>query len=173
MPSSINLPCLFHGEENDKNVHGDEHGEALCVGLWQVQLLWKNLCASSIVMVEPAQDREGEDLPACGIWWPWLSWWLRNLLDALMRPGLVEVVHKRAQHPVELLLMEDKQMIEAFPSHAAQEAFTDGIGSWSVIGGFENLNVTGFRNPRKAHPKLAIIIPDEVLRSHAKGGGFP
>jgi hypothetical protein len=59
-------------------------GEALCVGLLQFYLLWKNLRASSIVMMEPAQDREGEDLPACGIWWQWLSWWLRNmLLDAL------------------------------------------------------------------------------------------
>src|SRR5260221_4364626 len=90
-----------------------------------------------------------------------------------MRPGLVEVVHKRVEHLVELLIMEDNQMIEALPSHTAQEAFTDGIGSWSVIGGFENLNVTGFRNPRKAHPKLAIIITDEVLRTRAIGGGFP
>jgi len=90
-----------------------------------------------------------------------------------MRPSLIEVVHKRVEHPVELLLMEDKQMIEALPSHTAQEAFTDGIGSWRVIGGFENLNATGFRNPRKARPKLALMIPDEVLRTRAIGGGFP
>jgi len=29
----------------------------------------KNLCTSSIVMMEPTQDREGEDLAAFGIWW--------------------------------------------------------------------------------------------------------
>jgi hypothetical protein len=39
-------------------------GEALCVSLLQFYLPWKNLCSSTIVMMEPAQDREGEDLPA-------------------------------------------------------------------------------------------------------------
>ncbi len=35
-------------------------------------------------MVEPAQDREGEDLTAGGIWWQWPSLWLWSLLlDAL------------------------------------------------------------------------------------------
>ena len=29
------------------------------------------------------------------------------------------------------------------------------------------------RKPREAHPKLAIVITDEVLRPHAIGGGFP
>ena len=33
----------------------------------------KNLCTSSIVMMEPTQDREGEDLAAFGIWWHWPS----------------------------------------------------------------------------------------------------
>src|SRR6266566_7918608 len=88
-------------------------GEALCVGLLQFNLLWKNLCTSSIVMMEPAQDREGEDLPACGIWWQWLSWWLRNmLLDTLMRPCSVKVHHICVEHALELLLMQDEQMIE-------------------------------------------------------------
>jgi hypothetical protein len=63
-PSALLVP---RRAENDQHMHGDEHGEALCVGLWQFFLLWKNLCASLIVMMEPAQDREGEDLPACGI----------------------------------------------------------------------------------------------------------
>ena len=58
--------------------------ETLYVGLWQFYLLWKNLCASSIVMMEPAQDREGEDLAALGICWHGSSFLLRNLLlDAL------------------------------------------------------------------------------------------
>jgi hypothetical protein len=57
---------------------------ALCAGPWQVHRMWKHLCASAIVLVEPAQDREGEDLPACGIWLQWLRWELWSLLlDAL------------------------------------------------------------------------------------------
>jgi len=52
------------------------------------------------------------------IWWQWPSFLLRNLLlDALMRPGSVEVVHIRVEHALELLLMEDQQMIEALTPH--------------------------------------------------------
>ena len=134
----------------------------------------KNLCTSSIVMMEPTQDREGEDLAAFGIWWHWPSLWLWNLLlDPLMRPGSVEVVHIRVEHPVELLLMEDEQMIEALTSYTSQEPLTDGIRSRSVIRSFENLDVTCFRNPREAQPKLAIVIPNEILRTRSIGGGFP
>src|SRR5215467_3969063 len=49
--------------EKEKRSHGDQHGETLCIGLWQVHFIWKSLCASAIVMMEPLQDREGEDLP--------------------------------------------------------------------------------------------------------------
>ena len=69
--------------------------------------------------------------------------------------------------------MEYEQMIEALTSHTAQEALTDGIGTWSVIRGFENLDATRLGNPREGHPKLAIIITDELLRSDTKSGSFP
>jgi hypothetical protein len=65
---------------------------------------------------------------------------------------------------VALLLLQDEQMIEAFTPHASQKALTDGIRSRSVIWYCENLDVTHFRNPCEAHPKLAIMITDEVLR---------
>ena len=170
-PSALHVPL---SAENDKNVHGDEHREALCVGLLQFFLLWKNLCASLIVMIEPAQDREGENLPTCGIWWQWFRWWLRNLLlDALMRSGSVEVPHICVEHALELLLMHDEQMIEALTSHTAQEALTDGIGSRSSIRSFEHLDVTGLGHPIEGHPKLAIVITDEILRPLSIGGRFP
>jgi len=72
-----------------------------------------------------------------------------------------------------LLLLEDKQVIEALPSHTPQEALTDGIGLWRVVGRFEDLDATGLGNPREGHAKLAIVITDEVLRPYTKGGGFP
>jgi hypothetical protein len=124
-------------------------------------------------MVEPTQDREGEDLAALGIWWQWPSFLLRNLLlDALMRSSSVEVVHICVEHALELLLMEDEQMIEALTSHAAEEALTDGIGPRGVIRCFENLNVTRSSKPLETHPKFAIVITDEVLRSRPIGCGF-
>ncbi len=69
---------------------------------------------------------------------------------------------------VELILMQDEQVIEALTSHTAQEALTDGIGTWGVIGGCEHLDATGLGNPREGHSKLAIVITDEVLRSLTK-----
>jgi hypothetical protein len=63
-------------------------------------------------------------------------------------------------------------MIEALTPDTAQEPLTDGIGARSVIGDFENLDVTRSSQPRETHSKLAIVITDEVLRSHPIGRGF-
>ena len=99
---------------------------------------------------------------------------LRNLLpDPLMRPGLVEVEHIRVEHPVEVLLMQDEQMIEAFTPHASEKSFTGRIHARSVIRYGEHLDVTRLRNTGEVHPELAIIITDEVLRPLAISGGFP
>src|SRR5262249_48083670 len=146
-------------------------GRVLCIGLLQFSLPWKNLRASSIVMVEAGQDREGEDLPACGIWWQWFQWRLWNLLlYALMRPGSVEVVDIGIEHALELLLMEDEQMIEALTSHTAQEALTDGIRARGVIRRFENLDSAGGGHTRKTGSKFAITIANEILWSLSISG---
>ncbi len=90
-----------------------------------------------------------------------------------MGSGSIEVVYIGVEYPVELLLIQDEQMIETLASHTSQKAFTDGIRSRGFIRCFENLDVTRLHNPREAQPKLAIIIPDEVLRLLAIGGGLP
>src|SRR5260221_8730901 len=90
-----------------------------------------------------------------------------------MRPGSVEAVPIRVEHALELLLMQDEQMIEALTPYTAEEPLTDGIRARGVIRSFKNLHVTRLRNPSEAHPKLAVVITDEVLRPHIKGGGFP
>lgn len=95
------------------------------------------------------------------------------LPDPLMRPGMVEVEDIRVEYPLKLLLMQDEQMVEAFTPHTPKKTFTDGIGSRSVIRYCENLDVTCLGNPCEAHPELAIMIPDEILRPLSKGGGLP
>jgi hypothetical protein len=90
-----------------------------------------------------------------------------------LRPGSVEVVHIRVEHTVELLLMQDQEMIEALTPYTSQKTLTDGIRARGVIRSFEHLDMTRIGNPREAHPKLAIVITDEVLRPHTKGGGDP
>jgi len=86
---------------------------------------------------------------------------------------LVEGGDIRIEDAVELLLMQDEQMIEALSPDTAQEALTDGIGAGSVIGGSEDFNVARCCDSGERGSKFVIVIPDEVLRSRAKGSGFP
>ena len=69
--------------------------------------------------------------------------------------------------------MQDEQMIVALTPDTAEEPLTHGIRAWDVSRSFKNLDVTCLHNPSEAHSKLAIVITDEVLRPHTKGGGFP
>jgi hypothetical protein len=69
--------------------------------------------------------------------------------------------------------MQDQEMIEALTPYAAEEPLTDSIRARGVRRSFQNLDVTRLRNPSEAHPKLAIVITDEILRPHTKSSGFP
>ena len=62
-----------------------------------------------------------------------------------------------------LPLLQDQQVIEAFLTNTSLEAFTDGIGSGSVNGGFEQPDATGSRHTSEARPKFGIVIPNQVL----------
>ena len=90
-----------------------------------------------------------------------------------MRSCLVEVRHIRIEDPLELLLLKDQQVVEAFLPHAPQEAFTDRIGSGSVIRSLENLDITRCRHPSKTWSKFAIVITNQILRCLPIRRGFP
>ena len=68
--------------------------------------------------------------------------------------------------------MQNQQVIEAFLTHAPQEALTDGIGSRGMNRRFEDLDRARFRHTSKARPKFAIVIPNQILGSLSIGGGF-
>src|SRR5690242_20306171 len=80
-----------------------------------------------------------------------------------MRSCLVEVGDIGIEHALELLLLNNQQMIQAFLSDAPQEALADRIGSWSVIRRFENLDTTCPRHPSRAGTKFAVVITNQVL----------
>ena len=58
-------------------------------------------------------------------------------------PGSIEVLHIGMKDAVQLLLLQDEQVIETFATHTAQKPFTDGIGAWRVIRGFQDLDAAG------------------------------
>ena len=88
-------------------------------------------------------------------------------------PGSIEVLNIGSQDSLELLLLQDEQVIETLATHTQEKAFTDRIGSWCMIRRFQDLDATRLGNPREAHTKFALIIPDEVFRTYAKGDGLP
>ena len=125
-------------------------------------------------MVEPTQDRNSDHLALRMLRGP--RHFTRDgylLLDALMRSCLVEVRYIRIEDALELSIMKDQQMVEAFLPHTPQEALTDRIGSGSVIRSLENLDATCRRHPDETGSKLAVVITNQILRCLPIRGSFP
>jgi hypothetical protein len=55
-------------------------------------------------------------------------------------------------------------VIETLAPHTSQKPLTDGLCARGVRRSFENLNAARMRNLSQAHPKLAVVITDGVLR---------
>src|SRR5258708_1700883 len=84
-----------------------------------------------------------------------------------MGSSLVEVDSIGIEEPMELLLMEDQEMIQAFSPHTSQEAFTDAIGSRRSVWRAKDFDVTCCGHSCKMLPEFAVIIPDQI------GWGLP
>ncbi len=115
--------------------------------------------------MQSTQDWQGEDLTSLVIQRNRLpiSFW-DLLSDSLMWSGLIEVLDIGTQETMQLLLLQDEQVIETLATHAAQKAFTDGIGPWCVVGRFQYLDAAGCGYARETGSKLVITITDEILR---------
>jgi hypothetical protein len=115
--------------------------------------------------VQSSQDREGEDFATLVIRRDRYTIQFWDLLfDALMRPGLIEVLHISPKDTIQLLLLEDEKMIKAFSPHTPQKSFTDRIGSRSMIRRFEHLDAAGCGYTSETGSKFAITITNEIVR---------
>ncbi len=71
-------------------------------------------------MVQPTQDRMSDHLVACILGGKSQSGPFRDLLpNPLMRSSTVKVFYIGIEHALELLLLEDQQMVQAFLSDCA------------------------------------------------------
>src|SRR6266516_2138533 len=96
-----------------------------------------------VVMVQPTHDRKSDHLVPCILSARNRSVVFRYLLpNPLMGSCLVKVRHIGIEDALELPLMEDQHMVQAFLSDTPQEALADGIGSGCMIRCFQNLNPT-------------------------------
>src|SRR3989442_1918027 len=126
-----------------------------------------------VVVVESTHDRKSNRPVACVMRGKSGSARFRNLLvNPLMRSCLVEVGDIAIEHALELPLMQDQQMVQAFLPNTPQKAFADGVGAFRMNRRFEDLDGARFRYTSKTRPELALVITDQVLRGLSIRGGF-
>jgi hypothetical protein len=70
-----------------------------------------------------------------------------------MRSGSVEIVNVLLYYPVEMPLIEDDHVIQAFTSNTPQKTFTHGIGSGSANGRSQDVD------PARCTGKFDTIFP--------------
>src|SRR5436190_20599182 len=80
-----------------------------------------------------------------------------------MGAGLVEIENILLEEAMELLLMQDQEVIQAFSSHTPQKTFTDRIRVGSSIRCSKYLDPSGCGHERKTQPKFTVIMPHEAF----------
>ncbi len=90
-----------------------------------------------------------------------------------MWPCSIEICHVRSECTVELSLVEDKKVIQAFPTNALEKPFTWCIRSWCMIGRSEEFDVAGCCHTSQAGAELAIVITDQIRWYLPVGSRFP
>ena len=128
----------------------------------------------AVVMVQSTHDRTSNHLVPCILRGSNRSEAFRNLLrNPLMGSCPIEVGDIGIEHALELLLIQDQQVVQAFLSDAPQKAFANGIGSGSVTRGLEKLDATGRCHSAETGSILAVVITDQILGCLPIRGRFP
>src|SRR5437764_1616161 len=81
-----------------------------------------------------------------------------------MRSSLMKVQDRSMEKPVELPLLEDQEMIQAFSPHASQKTFTDRIRSRCSLRRPKLFDATCRCHLCEIRTNFLVIIPDEVFR---------
>ena len=111
--------------------------------------------------MEPAEDRYALDAA------DWLRWpWERLLLgEALVRACLIVELHERGDEAPQVVLVEDKDVIEEFASQRADEPFGNGVHVGCMDRGAYDLRVDAGEDTGEPGAELRIVVANEHLRS--------
>jgi hypothetical protein len=82
------------------------------------------------------------------------------LRQALMRTVVVEKPHVFAQDAPQVGLAKDQDMVEAFPTNAAQKPLAGGILPGSAVGRPQLRDPARRRDPGKRWAVLAVVVAD-------------
>jgi transposase len=124
---------------------------------------------SSIIVMQAAQDREGNDW-RCRMQRSQMSRRFRDrLLNALVWPRRVKVCAVRPEHAAQLALVQDEQVVEARAPDAAEEPLADGIGARGPHGRPQHLAAAPRRDARELRAKRGVVVTDQEARPRAEG----
>ena len=90
-----------------------------------------------------------------------------------MRSRAVEICDVLSDDTMEMAFTQNEDMIQAFASHAPNEALANRIGLGCLHWGFKHLYLTVLGDSGKTPPLLLVIISDQKSRSLRIGRGFP
>ena len=75
---------------------------------------------------------------------------------------LIEIDHIGFEETMELLLMKDQEMIQAFSPHAPQKTFTDGIRLGGPVRRAKDFDASCYRHAGKTRPECAVMISKQI-----------
>ncbi len=94
----------------------------------------------------------------------------RDLLrQTLVGTLAVEILDILADHPVEMARPEQDHVIQALAADRAEEPFAIGIGTRGVKGRLEDRNPGSFGDCGKVHPKLDVVVADQIPGRKSEG----
>ena len=121
-------------------------------------------------MMEATKNWEGEEVlavatPRMG---KRLTFWY-SLVDTLMWPRAVEILHILVQNTPQMSLADDHDVVKAFAADASEQSLTDGIRPWCFERRSKYLDPAAHRDSREVLTILRVIIPDQVFGRLAEG----
>src|SRR5882672_10675791 len=87
-----------------------------------------------------------------------------------MRTAVIKEGDILPDHPSNMPLAEDQDMIQAFAPNTAKKAFTQRIGTRCLERGMEQFNVSTRDGPFKQQPILVIIVANQKAWPNPEAG---
>ena len=79
-----------------------------------------------------------------------------------MRARVIVILHMREKYVAQVSLAEDDNMIEAFPSYRANQAFSMSILPWRSWRGWSVANAHGAKSPFEYLAVDAVAVADDI-----------
>jgi hypothetical protein len=95
------------------------------------------------------------------------------LLKTLMGSRAIVIGHVLHQHPLEMLLVHDEEVVETFLAHRPDPPLRKGVGLWCVIGRLDERHALRGEDSIEGRGKFDVPIVDQEMHWHYPILEFP